>query len=145
MSDTTQAEGAEVWLDRGARRYAPGEILTGSYRLKGWRDAELVAVEFSVLWYTAGQGEEDFFVCHFERHKQAALPALSDETPHHFEAPLPASPLSYDGQIVKVCWAARLRGFFKRGRQRVVEAPFWLSLPSDEEPPQLAEGVRHEG
>lgn len=118
---------AEVWLDRGAKRYCPRETLTGGYRLTPWRESGLVAVELSVLWYTAGQGEEDFFVHHFERHRQANLPQRSDEAPNLFKTVLPVSPLSYDGQIVKVCWAVRLRGHFVGGRQRVVEAPFWLT------------------
>lgn len=133
MSEPQNREGAEIWLERAARRYAPGEQLTGNYRLAAWREAGLTAVELSVLWYTTGQGEEDFFVCHFERKKQAALPARTDETPHQFEMTLPASPLSHNGQIVKVCWAVRLRGFFPKGKQRVLEEAFWLSLPSSEE------------
>ncbi|MEO0530255.1 MAG: hypothetical protein AAF266_06705 [Planctomycetota bacterium] len=134
MSESlAEDEGAQVWIDRGGRRYAPGETLQGGYRLGGWRDADLVAVEFSVLWYTAGQGEEDFFVHHFDRHREANLPARTDEAPHLFSVALPASPLSYDGQIVKVCWAARLRGFFRADRQRVVDAPFWVTLPSDQD------------
>ena len=28
-----EEEGAQLWVDRGARRYAPGELLTGGYRL----------------------------------------------------------------------------------------------------------------
>ncbi len=128
MSDSESIAGAEVWLDRGSKRYAPGEALRGGYRLGEWRDQELVAVELSVLWYTAGQGEEDFFVHHFERKKEATLPVRSDETPHLFDPVLPDSPLSYDGQIVKLCWAVRLRGFFGSGRQRVVETPFALMV-----------------
>ena len=135
MSETVvDEEGAQLWVDRHARRYAPGEMLTGGYRLAEWREEELTAIELSVLWYTAGQGEEDFFVHHFERRKAAVLPMRHDETPYRFEVSMPASPLSYDGQIVKVCWAARLRGFFRGGRQRVIETPFWLLLPSDKAP-----------
>ena len=142
MSEPYDDHGAEVWLDRAARRYAPGELLSGSYRLTGWRDEGLRTVELSVLWYTAGQGEEDFFVSYFDRRKEANLPARSDETPHRFETPLPASPLSHDGRIVKVCWAVRLRGFFGAGKQRVVETPFWLSHPSSsDERPTVTEGA----
>lgn len=127
MNEPATDEGVELWLDRGPRPYHPGERLTGYYRLAGWRDGGLTAIELSVLWYTAGQGEEDFFVHHFERSREPAVPAGVDATPHEFTCVLPASPLSYDGQIVRVCWAARLRGFFTRNRQRVVEAPFWLA------------------
>lgn len=131
MREPTPDNEAELWLDRGAKRYAPGETLTGGFRLAEWREAGLQAVELSILWYTAGQGEEDFHVHHFVRRREAALPARIDETPHQFKTVLPASPLSYDGQIVKVCWTARLRGFFESARQRTVEAPFWLLLPEE--------------
>lgn len=126
MSEQHNEGEAELWVDHGERRYAPSQSLTGGFRLAGWREAGVTAVELSVLWYTAGQGEEDLFVHHFERKREAALPARLDEAPNRFECVLPGSPLSYNGQIVKVCWAARLRGFFPNGKQRVVEAPFWL-------------------
>lgn len=131
MTETVPDQEAEIWLDRGARRYRPGETLNGSFRLAEWRGAGLQAVELSVLWYTSGQGEEDFHVHHFLRRREAALPPRADEKPHHFKTVLPACPLSYDGQIVKVCWEARLRGFFEAGRQRTVAAPFLLSLAED--------------
>ncbi len=126
MSDQSSNADAELWVDHGERRYSPGETLSGGLRLAGWREAGVTAVELSVLWYTAGQGEEDLFVHHFERKREASLPARSDEAPNRFQGGLPGSPLGYDGQIVKVCWAARLRGFFPNGKQRVIEAPFWL-------------------
>ncbi|QDT69160.1 hypothetical protein MalM25_20880 [Planctomycetes bacterium MalM25] len=129
MSDRkVKDQDTELWVDQGERLYAPGETLTGGYRLAGWREEGVTAVELSVLWYTSGQGEEDLFVHHFERKREATLPARTDEAPNRFESVLPFSPLSYDGQIVKVCWAARLRGFFPNGKQRVIEAPFWLGL-----------------
>ena len=138
---TDRDNNAELWLVRGSRRYAPGDTLRGAYRLAAWRDAGLTAVELSVLWHTAGQGEEDYCVHHFERRREPVLPGRSNETPHRFRAVLPASPLSYDGQIVKVCWVVRLRGFLAGGRQRVVEAPFWLGVEPQRVERPAAEGA----
>ncbi len=115
---------AELWFDRGSRRYLPGDLMEGQYDLANWKSVDLQAVELSLLWYTAGQGEEDFCVHHFERHERIDWKKHADNC--RFVSILPASPFSYDGKIVKVCWAARLKGFFKRARPRVVEAPFWL-------------------
>ncbi|MEQ8846827.1 hypothetical protein [Botrimarina sp.] len=128
MNDAPPDEpGAQVWLDRGGRRYAPGEELTGGYRVGDWRDEPLTAVELSILWYTSGQGEEDLYVHHFERRREPSMPSRAEETPYEFAVRLPESPLSYDGVIVKVCWAVRVRGCFRSGRTRLVELPFWLS------------------
>ncbi|MEN0111438.1 MAG: hypothetical protein AAF805_12015 [Planctomycetota bacterium] len=135
MSGPPPESEAELWVERGSRRYLPGETLRGGYSLSSWRDAGLTVVELSVLWHTAGQGEEDFYVHHFERFRSAQLPALTGEAPYTFETVLPLSPHSYDGQIVRVCWVARLRGHFRGGRRRVVEAPFALGPPSPKAKP----------
>jgi hypothetical protein len=39
---------------------------------------------------------------------------------------LPASPLSYDGRIVKICWCVRLRLFPRQGPEVIDEAAFRL-------------------
>lgn len=146
MSNSTTENEAELWLDRTAGRYEPGEEITVRWRLADWRRAGVVSVEASLLWYTVGEGEEDFSVHHFERHRtgpssdQSGLAPLEsdplepskDEPEQSFKVTLPLSPCSYDGQIVKICWTARLRGFFPKGKQRVVEEPFWLSCIDNE-------------
>lgn len=118
-------EDAELWVDRGSATYAPKEIITGQYNLSSWLEHGLEAIELTLLWYTAGQGEEDFCVHFYDRFDQEGLPRSSNPV-GRFAVTLPASPPSYQGQIVKVCWAVRLRAFFPGARQRVVEAPFML-------------------
>lgn len=122
---------AEIWFDRATRRYAPGDTLEASYRLAEWRRAGLTVYEASVLWYTAGLGEEDFGVHVFQR-RRVNPDAPDADTSGALATKLPPSPVSYDGQIVRVCWAARLRGFFPGGRSRVVEEAFWLRPEVDE-------------
>ena len=84
------------------------------------------AAELSVLWYTAGQGEEDMAVHHFERLVDEPGRPLDLRVPHRFATVLPPSPLSYDGRIVKVCWCVRLRLFLPQGQESVAEVPFRL-------------------
>jgi hypothetical protein len=55
---------------------------------------------------------------------------LDLRVPHRFATILPPSPLSYDGQIVKVCWCVRLRLFLPQGQETLAEVPFQLgSMP----------------
>ena len=79
-----------------------------------------------MLWYTAGKGEEDIAVHHFERQVDESSRPLDLRVPHRFATVLPASPLSYDGIIVKVCWCVRLRVFLSQGQEIVTETPFRL-------------------
>ena len=46
--------------------------------------------------------------------------------PDRFSTTLPQSPLSYDGQIVKIRWCVRVRVIFKRGRDLVADKVFRL-------------------
>ena len=117
-------------LDAPTAHYRPGDRLTGRYTLDGAQPWTARAAELSVLWYTAGKGEEDMAVHHFERLLDDPARPLDLRTPHRFATVLPASPLSYDGQIVKVCWCVRLRLFLPHGQESVAETPFRLgSVP----------------
>lgn len=127
MIETPTESDSQIWLSRGSKKYAPGDLLEGGYRLADWTEEGLSAVELSVLWHTAGQGEEDFCVLHYERRTLAQELDLAQRE-NAFQISLPQSPLSYEGQIVKVCWVVRLRGFLSKGRQRVAEAPFWVTV-----------------
>lgn len=127
-----------VLLDGHRRVYEPGEPLCGSYQINWPPQMEPIAVEFSVLWHTEGQGDEDLAVHHFERLNPTEQPDLDLRRPQRFSVPLPPSPLSYDGVIVKIRWCVRVRAFLPRGKEIVGEAPFQLGhLP----PARLARGA----
>lgn len=116
--------------------YAPGDLLTGRFFVENPGQENVRAAELSVLWYTAGKGEEDLAVHFFERmglerrglERRGAEEAsrLDLRTPRPFEVRLPLSPISYDGAIVKVCWSVRVRVFLSRGQEVVAEMPFRL-------------------
>jgi hypothetical protein len=113
-------------LDRLSGVYQPGERMSGYFLAEGSRGQSIRAAELSVLWYTSGQGEEDFEIHHFERLVDEPSQPLDLRTPQRFAVVLPPSPLSYEGRIVKVCWCVRLRLYPRQGPETVEEAAFRL-------------------
>ena len=109
------APAVSLQFDRADRRYDPGDWIAARYRIDGLGEEPIEAVEHSMLWYTEGKGEEDMGVHFFERIADGAV---------SFRARLPASPLSYEGVIVKVRWCARVRIFFRTARDFVSEHVF---------------------
>lgn len=115
-----------IVFDAPAGHYQPGDRLTGRYMIESTQLRPARAVEFSVLWYTAGKGEEDIEVHHFERIVDEPARPLDLRVPRRFATVLPASPLSYDGIIVKVCWCVRVRMFPPQGQETMNETAFRL-------------------
>lgn len=113
-------------LDATGGGYRPGQRLSGHFLVEGAVPWPVRSAELSVLWYTAGQGEEDFSVHHFERFVDEPGRPLELRLPHRFATTLPPSPLSYDGRLVKVCWCVRLRIYPQQGPEVLQEAAFRL-------------------
>ncbi len=113
-------------LDSPGGHYWPGGQLTGRFMTGGGQPLGVRAAELSVLWYTSGKGEEDMAVHWFQRFVEELGRPLDLRVPRRFATQLPASPLSYDGRTVKVCWCVRLRLFLVDGRDSVAEVPFVL-------------------
>jgi hypothetical protein len=122
MSD----QGVTIRLDRQPADYRHGDELTGSI---AWQGGEASAVELSVLWHTEGRGVEDLGVHHFERLASDTAPLLAG-VEHRFATRLPATPSSYEGLVVKVCWCVRGRVFLREGDELVGEARFRLGTVS---------------
>lgn len=112
-----------VQFDHPDRRYMPLDPLGVRYQVEGVAGDRVRAIEQSVLWYTEGKGEEDIGVHTFERLTDRAT---AEATTGGFESRLPASPLSYEGVIVKIRWCVRIRLFFDAGRDFVSEHVFDL-------------------
>ena len=108
-----------IRLTGNGRIYRPGETLTGEYNLEELFADELKALEVSVLWFTEGKGDEDMVVHQFWRTDLESGDAVRPQLPARFESALPNSPLSYDGQIVKIRWCVRVRAFLHRGGKEV--------------------------
>lgn len=110
----------------GTRLYYPGETLAGSYSLTDYADEAIEAVEVSVLWRTEGKGNEDFRVHAFWRRSLKAGDWIDPRTGGRFSVTLPNSPLSYEGELVKIYWVVRIRLYLADGRQEIAEHPFRL-------------------
>jgi hypothetical protein len=113
-----------IQLDPPQRAYQPGESLHGRFRCYAGHSDEVKHVELSVLWHTEGKGDEDFGVHHFEQ--LAPEEAASRHAWRSFSATLPMCPLSYEGALIKIRWAVRVRLFLKNGKEVVSERGFQL-------------------
>jgi hypothetical protein len=115
-----------IRLGGDGRFHRPGETLSGEYWIESLDASAVKAIEASVLWHTEGKGDEDMAVAAFwRRSAEDGLPIDADQ-PERFSATLPNSPLSYEGQIVKVRWCVRVRVFLQRGKEIVGEKAFQL-------------------
>ncbi|MCI0492712.1 MAG: hypothetical protein L0Z07_07230 [Planctomycetes bacterium] len=133
--------GVRLTLDRPVAHYLPGDQLTGQFKIEGSKAWGVRSAELSVLWYTAGKGEEDMAVHHFERLVDDPSKPLDLRVPRPFAAKLPLGPLSYDGDIVKVCWCVRARLFLPHGQTAVAETAFRLgTVPAARPPGQEPDG-----
>lgn len=99
----------DIRLELAASAYRPGDELAGAFVIAGGPPPDTRGVEFSVLWRTSGKGSEDIGVVYFRAWKPddetlAALP-----NPHTFAVRLPRTPWSYDGELIKIHWLARVR------------------------------------
>lgn len=110
--------------DRAA--FLPDEMLLGEYQVEATATDEIEACELSVLWYTEGTGDEDLLVHFFDRISSSDVSPSELLRPRPFSTRLPKSPLSYEGQIVKIRWCVRARAFFQRGKAALAECPFTL-------------------
>jgi hypothetical protein len=115
-----------IRLDGNGRAYQPGDTLSGQYHVEAAAADEVRAIEASVLWFTEGKGDEDLAVHEFWRQDAESADCVDPQRPQRFSTTLPRSPLSYDGQIVKIRWCMRVRAFLQRGKEVVGQQVFRL-------------------
>jgi hypothetical protein len=115
-----------IRLDGDGLAYRPGETLSGEYWCESLGAGLVKAIEVSVLWHTEGKGDEDMAVHAFWRRDSSDDQPLDPQQPERFSTTLPNSPLSYEGQIVKIRWCVRVRVFPYRGKEDVGEKRFCL-------------------
>lgn len=122
-----------------AKSFVPGQAVTCTFRLVDVAPEEVERVEFSVLWYTEGKGDEEMRVVLFrpipwQEHVQKVWEAMEDPdreesdttTSASIVVDLPYAPLSYYGMIFKIRWAAHVRVFLKNGREFASKQVFRL-------------------
>jgi hypothetical protein len=115
-----------IRLDGDGPVYRPGETLSGQYWIASPEAGPLKAVEVSVLWHTEGKGDEDMAVHEFWRRDAEDGRPIDASQAERFNTTLPNSPLSYEGQIIKLRWCVRVRAFPSRGKEVVGEKAFQL-------------------
>ncbi len=108
------------------RIFQPGDELECEFQIDAVPAEEIQAIEASVLWYTEGKGDEDLAVHYFERRVPNDAENGDLRPLRRFRTPLPNSPLSYDGAIVKIRWCVRVRLFLRRGKEVFYEQTFQL-------------------
>ncbi|MEN1682150.1 MAG: hypothetical protein AAGJ46_21440 [Planctomycetota bacterium] len=127
MKPSLSADAVRVVLDRPNGRYLPGEAIEVVATIDAEAAPLVAAAEVSLLWYTAGKGDEDLHVHAMQRVRG---PLTAETRRLTLESPLPMSPHSYAGHVVKVCWCVRVRLFDGRRRQTVVETPLVVGVTS---------------
>lgn len=135
------ASNVAIRLEGNGRVYYPGETLSGSYWLTAPVPEDVRAMEFSILWYTEGKGDEDLAVHSFRRLTLEEGEPIDLGKPMHFSTVLPASPLSYQGRIVKISWCVRLRVFLSRGRELFGQVHFRLGRIPPVKPVRVRESL----
>lgn len=106
--------------------YMPGDSLEFEYRVLNVDCHSIVAVEASVVWVTEGKGSEDLGVHFFQRLTGNSLAAIDWSIAQYVQCPLPCSPLSYEGALLKISWCVRVRFYFNDGTELMAQQPFYL-------------------
>jgi hypothetical protein len=123
----------DIRIELAIPRYTSGDELSGVFVIAGGPPADTRSVELSVLWRTSGKGTEDIGVVHYQAWtpEDGTLTALPN--PNTFTARLPRTPWSYDGELVKIHWLARLRLRYGRpgDTQEVVRDAEFTLVPAD--------------
>ncbi|MDO4858592.1 MAG: hypothetical protein Q4A17_11685 [Thermoguttaceae bacterium] len=131
-----------IQFDRQPHDFEPREIVTGTFRTVDVIPEEISRLEFSVLWFTEGKGDEDLGVHFFkslgeDEHadepdstsgngiNQVFLQSSDEEgLTYFFSVGLPSSPLTWHGKILKIYWCVRVRLYLKNGREVMSEREF---------------------
>ena len=112
--------------------YMPKETLEFEYRVSNINQSTIAAIEVSVVWLTEGKGTEDLGVHSFQRLTGNALSATDWTIPQAVAVPLPESPLSYEGKLLKISWCVRVRFYLTDGTELVAQQPFYLGTITKE-------------
>jgi hypothetical protein len=119
------ATGVAIRFDDDRNTFEPGESLRVTCDLTERRAAEVTAVEWSVYWRTEGKGDEDREV-HTNTAESADDVATGESPRLTFDCRLPASPLSYDGLVVRIRWFVAAKVKFFDGDAAEAETEFRL-------------------
>lgn len=125
MSPQKDADRVKLNIVGKHLQFDPANYLECEYELDESLFDELQAVETSVLWFTEGKGDEDIGVHFFVRRSRQQL---QDDrtTTYRFATTLPHSPLTYDGEILKIRWCVRVKLFCAKSKMITADREFRL-------------------
>ena len=129
----------EVGFEDGIDHFQPGDFLRCEYTVKLLPEHEVHAIETSVIWITEGKGDTDIGVHHFERRPKQALTPDTFKQPQRISTVMPASPLTYEGKILKIRWCIRVRLFLPNAYQ--VTHDCFFSLGDTKTFPEITDGI----
>jgi len=112
--------------------YMSHDVLEFEYRISNIHQNTISAIEVSVVWLTEGKGTEDLGVHFFQRLTGNSLSASDWSLPQKVQVPLPDSPLSYEGKLLKISWCVRVRFYLNDGTELVAQQPFYLGTVTRE-------------
>ncbi len=112
--------------------YMSHDVLEFDYRISSVQQNTISAIEVSVVWLTEGKGTEDLGVHFFQRLTGNSLAASDWSHPQKVQVPLPDSPLSYEGKLLKISWCVRVRFYLNDGTELVAQQPFYLGTVTRE-------------
>lgn len=115
-----------IRCESNGRTFRPGDSLRAEYHIESVLHGEVKSIEASVLWHTDGKGDQDLSVHEFLRVVIDERRDVDPRCPGEITTVLPNSPLSYEGQIVKLRWYVRVRAFLTGGREIVGQFAFRL-------------------
>lgn len=99
----------DIRLELAATVCLPGGELAGAFVIAGGPLPYTRSVELSVLWQTSGKGTEDMGVVFYQGWKAEDGTLAGMPNPNTFTVRLPRTPWSYDGELIKIHWLARIR------------------------------------
>jgi hypothetical protein len=129
-----------IGFEGGVGSFQPGDFLICEYFVFPNRHHEIEAIETSVIWLTEGKGESDIGVHFFERRQKQSLPTETFNHAQRISTVLPASPLSYEGTILKIRWGVRVRLFMSDAEQFTQDEYFQLGSVQPFEQPEEQPG-----
>jgi len=126
-----------IHLDGNQREYVAGEKISGEVEVGYFgSEVELRQAEVAVLWYTEGKGDQDDGVAYLAKLWEGATQPMGSQ---RFSVQLPLLPLSYQGRLLKIHWAVRVRLDLRHGKDVVAEEGFTVVSEAHAPAPQEVE------
>jgi hypothetical protein len=120
-------------LDGSARRFAPGDTVTGSVIVTCPEDWTVATAEVMLFWRTEGKGDQDTGVAGtLELAKPGATAGRALQGTFAFT--LPQMPWTYHGRALKIHWVVGAYARPRMGKEvadevAIVAHPQWREMP----------------